>query len=126
MKLPVDGVVAPIAVPLIPVVVVVKLPDENSKLLTPASIVDVFKPVRVSVPDPAVKFKAPPDSVNPFEAVSSPAEVIVPVPVVEIFPLVESVPSSLIVREDTPPDWISSEVLVPALVSLMTNAVAVP
>jgi hypothetical protein len=62
----------------------------------------------------------------PPDTVSAPAEVIVPVPVVEILPDVERTPFSLIVSLLTPPDCMSRDVFVAAFVSLITNAVAVP
>ena len=61
-----------------------------------------------------------------MEAVNNPADVMVPVPVVEMLPVVESVPSSLMVKLGVPFDWMDSDVLVPALVSLITKAVPVP
>lgn len=63
---------------------------------------------------------------KPFEAVSVPAEVIVPEPVVEMLPEVERVPASVIVKVGEPPDWISIEVLVAPFVSFKTKALAVP
>ena len=105
VKLPVDGVVAPIAVALMPVEVVLKFEEVNVSELEPASIVELFKPVRLRVPEVAVKLRAPPERVNPFEAVRSPAEVIAPVPVVVMFPGVVTPP----VRVDNP-----STVRVPA------------
>ena len=63
----------------------------------------------------------------PAETVNAPAEVMVPVPVVEILPEVESTPFSLMVNLFTPLDSIASEVLgVPPFVSLITNALPVP
>ena len=98
VKAPVEGVVAPIAVLLMPVAVTLKLPDVMSKLFPPVEIEDAFKPLKVNVPEVAVRFNAPVVCVNPLDAVNKPAEVIVPVPVVETLPLVESVPNSLIVN----------------------------
>ena len=61
---------------------------------------------------------APPAlTVNPL------ALVILPVPVVAIFPLVARLPSSEMVNFETPPDWISRTVpVVPDAASLRTNA----
>ena len=52
-----------------------------------------------------------------MEAVNNPADVMVPVPVVEMLPEVDTVPSSLMVKLGVPFDWMDSDVLVPALVS---------
>ncbi len=82
VKVPFAGVVAPITVELIPVGVVLKLEDVNVNVFPPASIEEAFSPERVSVPELAVKLIAPPDCVNPLEAVRVPADVTVPVPVV--------------------------------------------
>lgn len=101
---PDDCVSVPIAVPLIPVAVVLKLPDVIVRSLTPALMLDADSPERVSVPDVAVKLSAPVVCVKPFDAVSKPAEVIVPVLVVAIFPVVDNVPFSLIVKVFTPSD----------------------
>src|SRR5947199_150527 len=94
VKAAVAGVDAPIAVPLIPVAVTLKLPEVINKLFTPASIDEAASPERASAPALAVKFNAPEVWVKPFEAVRSPAEVIVPVPVVAMVPLVERLPFS--------------------------------
>lgn len=127
VKAPVDGVVKPIAVLLIPVEVVLKLLVVMVRSFAPVLMLEAPKPDRVRAPEVAVRFKAPVVWVSPLEAVKVPAEVIAPEPVVEILPEVESTPFSLIVSLGEPPDWISSKVLVaPALVSLITTAVAVP
>ena len=126
VKAPVDGVVAPIAVLLIPVAVAVKLPEVISKLFTPALIDDADNPERLNTPEVAVRLIAPVVRVSPFDAVKRPADVIAPVPVVAIFPLVVRFPSSLMVRVAEPEDWISSAVLTEPLVSFIKNALAVP
>ena len=123
---PDDLVVAPIAVPLIPVDVVLKLAEVKVKSFAPVLMEEAPKPESESAPDVAVRFKAPVVSVNPLDAVSSPADVIDPVPVVTILPGVINVPVSLIVRVSTPPDWIANKVFVAAFMSLITTAVAVP
>jgi len=120
------GVVAPITVLLIPVAVTLKFPAVNNTLFAPKSRLEAERPVRLKLPEVAVKFNAPVVRVNPFEAVRRPAEVIVPVPVVEIFPLVVRLPFSLIERVAEPLDWISRAVLTLAFSSLMMNALAVP
>ena len=51
---------------------------------------------------------------------------MVPVPVVEMLPVVDTVPASLMVKLLVPPDWIANDVLVAPLVSLITKAVPVP
>ena len=84
VKAAVDGVVAPIAVELMPVAVVLKLEEVKVNAFAPASIAEAESPVKFNVPEVAVKFSAPVVWVNPLEAVKVPAEVMVPVPVVEI------------------------------------------
>jgi hypothetical protein len=126
VKAPVRAVVAPIAVELMPVAVVLKLDEVKVRALAPGLIEEALRPVSDRAPEVAVRFKAPVVRVRPLLAVSSPAEVIVPEPVVEILPEVESVPSSLMVSLEAPPDWISMAVLVPTLVSFRIKAVAVP
>jgi hypothetical protein len=101
---PVDGVVAPIAVLFIPVDVVLKLFEIIVRSFAPKLMLDADSPERDSAPDVAVRLRAPLDNVNPFDAVSSAFEVIVPVPVVAIFPLVVKFPNSLIVRVADPDD----------------------
>ena len=98
------GVVAPITVPLIPVVVTLKFADVNNVLLAPAFIVYPVSPVRFTNPDVPLKLSAPVVRVNPFEAVNKAFEVIAPVPVVVIFPLVVRLPVSEIVRVAEPED----------------------
>jgi hypothetical protein len=70
---PVEGVVAPIAVALIPVAVVLKLDDVNVKAFEPVSIDEAPKPERLIAPEVPVKLIAPVVSVNPLLAVRSPA-----------------------------------------------------
>ena len=82
VKAPAAGVVAPIAVEFMPVAVVLKLADVKVISLAPVEIEEALRPESASAPDVAVKFNAPVVCVKPLEAVSSPAEVIVPVPVV--------------------------------------------
>jgi hypothetical protein len=62
-------VVAPIAVELIPVEVVVKCPDVKLMSLEPASIDEALRFERAIAPAVAVKFKVPPVKVKLFEAV---------------------------------------------------------
>jgi hypothetical protein len=123
---PVEAVVAPIAVELIPVAVVLKFPEVNVKLLAPAEMVEADSPDRDNTPEVAVRFTAPVVWVSPLLAVKVPAEVMVPVLVVEMFPLVDSVPASVMVKVGVPPDWMAKEVLVAPLVSLITKAFPVP
>ncbi len=59
VKAAVAGVVVPIAVPLIPVAVTLKVAEVINKLFTPASIVDAESPERFKAPDVAVKLSAP-------------------------------------------------------------------
>src|SRR6188768_4294719 len=51
----VDGVEAPRAVALIPVAVVLKLPEVMTKLFAPVEILEALKPERVRAPEVAVK-----------------------------------------------------------------------
>ncbi len=81
---PVDGVVVPIAVVLIPVAVVLKLEAVIVKAFAPVLMEEADNPESARAPDVAVKFNAPVVRVRLADAVSSPAEVIVPVEVVEI------------------------------------------
>ena len=123
---PVEGVLKPIAVPLIPVAVVLKFPEVISVLFAPAFKVIPASPVALIDPDVAVKFNAPVVSVNPLEAVSVALDVIAPVPVVTILPDVDRVPFSLMVNVSTLPYLTAKEVFIPTFVSSITNAVAVP
>lgn len=103
------------------------MPEVKSRLLVPAEMEDWLSPDIFSVPEVAVKFKAPVVWVSPLEAVNVPAEVTVPVPVVEILPVVDNVPFSLIDNAVTPPDLMAKEVLAaPPSVSLITKASPVP
>jgi hypothetical protein len=77
------------AVPLIPVAVVLKLLEVNVRALDPVLIEEAFKPERARAPEVAVRLSAPAVRVKPLEAVNNPADVIVPDPVVEMFPEVE-------------------------------------
>ena len=65
VKLPVDGVVTPIAVPLIPVEVVLKLFDVIVKSFEPVSIDDAPRPESARLPDVAVTLNAPDPCVKP-------------------------------------------------------------
>jgi hypothetical protein len=67
VKAPVEGVVAPMAVPLIPVAVVLKLPEVKVMLLAPVFIEEADRPDKVKAPEVPVKFKAPVVRVNPEE-----------------------------------------------------------
>lgn len=126
VKMAVDGVVAPIAVALIPVAVALKLADVKRMLFAPAPKVTPLSPVASIVPEVAVRFNAPVVWVKPFDAVRRLFDVMVPVPVVLILPDVERVPFSLMLSVVKALDWMAKEVFVAALVSLMTNALSVP
>src|SRR5882724_3992055 len=65
-------------------------------------VAPLIAPALVMLPE--LLFSPPVIEAPPPETVSVPAEVIVPVPVVAILPEVESVPSSVMVNFDTPPD----------------------
>jgi len=120
------GVVAPITVLLIPVAVTLKLLDVISVLLTPASNVRPVRPVRFNAPEVPVILTAPVAIVRPVDPVRRPAEVIVPVPVVRIFPDVVAFPFSSIVSFVIPPDLISRAIPYVGAVSSIINALAVP
>src|SRR5579871_6183126 len=127
VKAAVDGVVNPIAVELIPVAVVLKLPLVNKMLLEPVLIEALVIPVRLSVPDVAVRFNAPVVWVKPFCAVRSALEVMVPrSPVVVREPLVVALPFSSTVREVNPLFLTTKALFTAALVSLITTALPVP
>ena len=126
VKLPVDGVVAPMAVPLIPVEVVLKLEDVTRKLLIPVSRVTPVRFVRLSRPEVPVIETAPVVTVRPFDAVKRLFEVIVPVPVVRMLPEVVAFPTSSIVSFVTPPERISRAIPYVGAVSSMMKALAVP
>ena len=74
----VEGVVAPIAVLLIPVVVVLKLAEVKVRLFVPVLIDEAPSPSKAKAPELAVIFKAPVVRVKPWEAVR--VEEIVAVP----------------------------------------------
>lgn len=86
VKAAVEGVVAPIAVEFIPVALAVKLEEVMVRGFAPVEIDDADRPERLSAPDVAVRFMAPLDRVNPFDALKSPADVTAPDPVVVILP----------------------------------------
>ena len=101
--------------------------DAPDKVTVPlAAIVVAPATAPVFVIPPLLLLIPPVIDAPPPDTVSAPAEVIVPVPVVEILPDVERTPFSLIVSLLTPPDYMSRDVFVAAFVSLITNAVAVP
>ena len=75
---------------------------------------------RLTAPEVAVRFKAPAVSVKPFEAVSRPAEVIVPEPVVETVP--EVVIASPAVAVDKVVPLLVQYPWVPALAPMMLPA----
>ena len=76
---PVEALVAPIAVELIPVDVVVKCPLVKLMSFVPAEIDEAERPASVIVPLEEVRFNAPVVCVKPFEAVR--VEENFPVPV---------------------------------------------
>ncbi len=101
VKAPEAAVVAPIWVALIPVAVVLKVeapvPEVMVRALLPVLIELALRPDRARAPEVAVRLRAPVVRVRPLLAVSRPAEVMVPEPVAEMLPLVEIVPSSVMV-----------------------------
>ena len=82
VKAAVDGVEAPIAVALIPVLVVLKLLEVMVNAFDPVEIEEALNPERLRVPLVAVRLRAPDERVNPLEAVSSCATVNAPLLVV--------------------------------------------
>jgi hypothetical protein len=103
---PVLAVVAPMAVEFMPVAVVVIFPEVKVILLAPVLIEEALKPDKERAPEVPVRFKAPVVKVNPLEAVRAPAELMVPVPVVEIF---EEVVISLVVEIVPKPEAMEPE-----------------
>ena len=105
--------VNPMAVPLIPVAVVLKLCEVMSKSLLPdKAILEEDRLDKESAPDvpviftaPAFTFTFPLSTVNPLPAVKSPEAVIVPfTPFVVILPEVVALPFSSMVRVGIPFD----------------------
>ena len=84
MKAPVEAVVAPMAVLLMPVEVVLKCPEVKLMSFDPAEIDEAPRPDRLRAPDVAVKFNAPVVNVKPLEAVKVWVEVKEPLFVVVI------------------------------------------
>ena len=84
VKTAVDGVVAPIAVLLIPVLVVLKYSEVMVNGFDPVLIEEALRPERARVPLVAVRFNAPDERVNPLVAVNSWLTVNAPVLVVVI------------------------------------------
>jgi len=104
VKAPVEAAVAPMAVLLIPVAVVLKLADVMVKSLAPVLMLEAPRPDRARDPEVAVRLKAPVVWVSPLLAVKVPAEVMVPDPVVLMLPVVDRVPASVMVKVGEPPD----------------------
>jgi len=120
------GVVAPITVLLIPVAVTLKFPAVNNTLFAPKSRLEAERPVKFNAPEVPVMLTAPVEIVRPADPVRRPAEVIVPVPVVRMFPDVVAFPLSSIVSFVIPPDLISRAIPYVGAVSSIINALAVP
>jgi hypothetical protein len=97
-----------------PVAVVLKFEAVTVKALAPVEIELAPRPERVKAPEVAVKLSAPVVCVRPLDAVKSPAEVTVPVPVVEILFEVEIV---LVVAIEPKPEAIEPEDKAPTVVS---------
>ena len=112
-----------------PLAVTFKLLAVMIKLLVPVLIDEANNPERLIAPDVPLTLTAPVVTVNPFDAVNNPLEVIVPVPVVEILPEVETLPEDVMsplipkVRVGVDPDTIC-KALWAALVSVITKAEA--
>ena len=83
-------VTVPLPIEVAPVPVVFKFngAPTKDKLLAPVLIEEAPSPESVRAPEVPVRFKAPVVRVKPLEAVNNPAEVTVPVPVLEILPVV--------------------------------------
>src|ERR1700694_5307225 len=74
---------------------------DKVKLAEVVLILEAPRPVTESAPDVAVRFKAPVARVRPLEAVSRPADVMVPDPVVDMLPTVDKLPdASILVRSE--------------------------
>jgi hypothetical protein len=71
LKAPVEAVVAPIAVELIPVAVVLKLDEVTVRALEPVLILEAPRPLKAKAPLVAVRLRAPVVRVKPLEAVSN-------------------------------------------------------
>ena len=71
VKAAVDGVEAPIAVLLIPVLSMLKFPEEIVSVFPPREIEEALNPERLRVPLVAVRLSAPDERVKPLEAVKS-------------------------------------------------------
>jgi len=82
VKAAVDGVEAPIAVVLIPVLSMLKFPEEIVRVFPPREREEALNPERLRVPLVAVRLSAPDERVKPLDAVSSCATVNAPLLVV--------------------------------------------
>jgi hypothetical protein len=102
VKVPAAGVVAPMAVELIPVEVVVKWPEVKLMSFDPALIDEAERFESAIVPELAVKFKAPVVNVKPSEAVKVSVEVKGPL---------------LVVVTPVAPRLIAAAVVVPILIA---------
>jgi hypothetical protein len=71
LKAPVEAVVAPIAVELIPLAVVLKLDEVTVNALTPVLIDEAARPFRANEPLVLVRLTAPVVTLRPLDAVSS-------------------------------------------------------
>ena len=61
-------------------------PEVKPRVFKPVLMEELERPDSVRAPDVAVRFNAPVVKLKPFEAVSNPAEVMVPEPVAEMLP----------------------------------------
>ncbi len=93
----VDGVVAPMAVALMPLAVVVKLPEVKVNVFVPALLLEFPRPERLREPVVEVRLIAPVERVKPFEAVRSWLTVKAPVLLVVIPVAPRVIPEVLIV-----------------------------
>lgn len=96
VKTAVEGVVAPIAVLLMPVAVVLKLPDVKVRALVPVLMEDAPRPESDREPDVAVKLTAPVVTVSPVAKVPVPAQERLPVEAKIVHPVPVEPPLKLI------------------------------
>ncbi len=114
LKAPVEAVVAPIAVELMPVAVVLKLEEVIVRALAPVLMEEADSPERVRAPDVAVRFIAPVVRVRPLEAVRVDENLPVPTTSRVVAGAVVPMPTVPSPRQDiilvvvaSPPPWVS-------------------
>jgi hypothetical protein len=112
VKAAVPGVVAPMFVPLIPVLVVLKYSELIVNALEPVEIEDALRPESARLPLVAVRLSAPDERVKPLEAVSNwliVAEPLMAVPTLAcpmVIPVALAVP--ILIVPPVPPDAVAA------------------